>query len=552
MSTPPPPTHLGPAALRSAALGALPRASVIVFDRDLQILLAEGQALTRHGFDPAAMVGRPLADVVPAAGYEQLEPVYLAALAGEAGSLEYRSSDGTRWYHVDVAPLSAEGEPVGGIVISQDITEAMEAREALDASHRWLQDILDSLAQPISVKDADARFALVNRAYEEGLGLTREQLVGKTVHDVYPPEYADAYAADDERALADGPVTEERPAPWGDGSIHVFQMTRAALRRPDGTAYGLCGVGIDVTDRKRAEEQVRNLTRQFETAFEAAPIGMALVSLDGRWLRVNRRLCEITGYSPDELAEMTFQDITHPEDLEADLAQADQLLAGEIESYTMEKRYFTKAGHLIWVLLSGSLVRDDAGEPLHFIAQVTDISERRRMIARLQELADRDPVTDLLNRRRFEDELRQQVARCRRYGEQASLLLLDIDHFKAINDRYGHALGDAALRVIGRTVKARVRATDVVARIGGDEFAVLLLNVGADQAGRLAEEIREAIHATPVTLSGRTTDITVSIGLQPLDATTKDEQAAFAGADDAMYAAKRGGRDRVSIALDNS
>ena len=110
---------------------------------------------------------------------------------------------------------------------------------------------------------------------------------------------------------------------------------------------------------------------------------------------------------------MTFQEITHPDDLDADLAQVDALLAGEIDTYEMEKRYFTKDGHLIWVLLAVAIVREDDGTPRHFISQVQDISARKRLEAHTYELANRDPITSLYNRRRFEEELKRQIGRCR-------------------------------------------------------------------------------------------------------------------------------------------
>jgi PAS domain S-box-containing protein len=121
----------------------------------------------------------------------------------------------------------------------------------------------------------------------------------------------------------------------------------------------------------------QQLEQIFQSAFTDAPVGMAIVALDGHWLDVNPSLCEIVGYSKEELLQMTFQNITHPDDLSADLAFVHQLLEGEIRSYKMEKRYFHKNGHIIWVLLSGSMTRDAANQPLYFIAQITDISERK-------------------------------------------------------------------------------------------------------------------------------------------------------------------------------
>lgn len=123
----------------------------------------------------------------------------------------------------------------------------------------------------------------------------------------------------------------------------------------------------------------------FESAFEFAAIGMALVAPDGRWLRVNRALCDLTGYSAAELMESSFQEITHPDDLNLDLENLDKLLRGEISTYQIEKRYFRKSGEIVWVVLTVSLVRDTAGEPLFFISQIKDISARKRAEQELRE-----------------------------------------------------------------------------------------------------------------------------------------------------------------------
>ncbi len=186
----------------------------------------------------------------------------------------------------------------------------------------------------------------------------------------------------------------------------------------------------DLTERRAAERRAGLAERDFEAAFRAAPHGVAIVGLDGIFLHVNQKLAAILGYSIEELSNITFQEITHPDDLDADLAQVSSLLAGEIDTYEMEKRYYTKSGHLIWALLAVAIVRDEDGTPRHFISQIQDISTRKRLEAHTFELANRDAITSLYNRRRFEEELRRQIERCREEGESAALLLLDLDRFK--------------------------------------------------------------------------------------------------------------------------
>ena len=160
-------------------------------------------------------------------------------------------------------------------------------------------------------------------------------------------------------------------------------LAQGAISRSEQLATANRELQHEVTERKRAEEELRGSEDRFTSAFEHASIGMALVSPEGRWIKVNRALCHLMGYEAEELYEKTFQDITHPEDLELDLSQVRQVLAGEILSYQMEKRYFHKEGRLVWALLSVSLVRDLQGKPLYFISQIQDITERKEAEAAL-------------------------------------------------------------------------------------------------------------------------------------------------------------------------
>jgi PAS domain S-box-containing protein len=154
----------------------------------------------------------------------------------------------------------------------------------------------------------------------------------------------------------------------------------------DGHTVGMRGMVQDITYRKAAEETLRLSESRFRNAFEHSAIGMALVSPEGKWLKVNKQVCDLLGYTEDELMCRTFQDITHPEDLDADVAYVGQMLAGELKTYQMEKRYFHKNGQIIWVLLAVSLVRDAQGAPLHFISQIVNITERKKAEEELSRL----------------------------------------------------------------------------------------------------------------------------------------------------------------------
>ncbi len=312
----------------------------------------------------------------------------------------------------------------------------------------------------------------------------------------------------------------------------------------------------DVALRRRAEEDAREQAlraleaeERFRSAFDNAPIGLALVGLDGSWIRVNQALCEMTGYSERELLARTFQEITHPDDLEADLALMQRTLADEIRTYEIEKRYFHADGTTISALLSVSLVRDAEGEPRYFVSQVQDITERKRQEQELLFLSSHDVLTGLANRREFSADMRRRIAERDRYGRAFAVVLLDLDHFKYINDSLGHGVGDRVLRSVAEVLRGRLRDTDVVARLGGDEFACVLAGADEETGVRIAGELLEAVRGLRVAAAGsRELRVSASAGVVctgQLESETED--TLLAAADLAMYAAKDAGRDSVVL-----
>jgi diguanylate cyclase (GGDEF)-like protein/PAS domain S-box-containing protein len=234
----------------------------------------------------------------------------------------------------------------------------------------------------------------------------------------------------------------------------------------------------------------------FRSAFDNAPIGMALTGTDGRFLAVNRGLCELTGRSASELLATTFQEITHPEDLLATVRDARRMLAGEEVEHEIEKRYLRPDGTIVWGQLRTVLVRGGDGEPLHFISHIVDISERKRAeddvvtsARRLHDLALRDPLTGLRNHRDFREALEIEIERAARYGRDLSVAIFDVDDFTRLNAQAGRANGDSILRGVARVIEQVSRRPDLAARIGGDEFGLILPETHADGATRAGERV---------------------------------------------------------------
>ena len=265
---------------------------------------------------------------------------------------------------------------------------------------------------------------------------------------------------------------------------------------------------------------------------------MALAGLDGRFIRTNRALSDILGYPREQLIAKTFTDITHPDDLQAGVGAAERLASGATGVYQTEKRYIHASGRTIWARLSVSLVRDAHEAPQGLIAQIQDISDQKLLEQGLRHLADHDSLTGLANRRFLEEQLELEIVRCQRYSMKAGLLMFDLDGFKKINDEHGHKAGDAVLKAVAARMQTRIRTTDLLARIGGDEFA-LLLRTDAGEAPAIAGELRRCIAACPVETPGPPIQLDVSIGIATIDQLTTDGESALATADNAMYRDKR-------------
>ncbi|HEV3000773.1 MAG TPA: EAL domain-containing protein [Solirubrobacteraceae bacterium] len=305
----------------------------------------------------------------------------------------------------------------------------------------------------------------------------------------------------------------------------------------------------DIREREQAERRNREAEARFARAFDEGPIGMAIVGLDGHWLRVNRAMCEMTGYAAEDFVGMSFDDLTHPEDVAIGVDQLMAAVSGDVDRFEVEKRLITASGDEIVVLLSGALVRDDLGRPLYFLSHTSDVTERRMSQHRLEYLADHDSLTGLLNRRRFDQELERQLAHTRRYGNPATLLMLDLDHFKVVNDTFGHAVGDELISRLADALRDRVRTTDIVARLGGDEFGLLLPETTVEQAETLAADLLELVHREGhVVRDDCAVRVTASIGVATLDpAREQTAEEVLIDADVAMYQAKDGGRATYAV-----
>ena len=284
-------------------------------------------------------------------------------------------------------------------------------------------------------------------------------------------------------------------------------------------------------------------TDVFESFFDHAGIGLALADLTTRYVRVNELYASLLGQAPEDLVGVPFSEVLHPSGGRGDRLHTDLLLAGAESSLDAEERYVTADGRTLWVLHAVTLVRRE-GQPAWFAVSAQDITERRvaeeelrDLTATLAERAVRDPLTGLANRVLLEERLRMALSRDAREGRSTAVLYLDLDGFKAVNDRHGHAVGDAVLSGMADRLSAAVRPSDTVARLGGDEFVVLLEGASPGDVTALRDRIAARV-CEPVRCGDIDVRVGVSIGTALAEHGDAEPQALLALADRRMYADK--------------
>jgi diguanylate cyclase (GGDEF)-like protein/PAS domain S-box-containing protein len=304
---------------------------------------------------------------------------------------------------------------------------------------------------------------------------------------------------------------------------------------------------LQAEQAERHIDALRESEQRFRSAFDYAA-GTGLVAPDGRWIQVNKSLCDMLGFTEAELLLGSFQRLSHPDDLNLILEQLKKLREGGISSLQLEHRFFHKSGQVRWVLLSVATIKDTQSQAENLIFQMQDISQRKQAEKKLVHDAFHDALTGLPNRMFFMDQLKQTVQRVKRHPQPPfAVLFLDFDRFKVINDSLGHMVGDQLLIAIANKLRANVRPGDTVARLGGDEFTILLDSLknpddAIDMARRLLSNLSEQFK-----LPGREVFITASLGVTLSTNGYEHAEDVLRDADTAMYQAKSLGRARYEV-----
>jgi diguanylate cyclase (GGDEF)-like protein/PAS domain S-box-containing protein len=503
-------------------------------------------AFTRMtGYEPADILGRtPRVLQSPKTDRRELDRLRRALKLWEPVEVELLNvhKDGTEfWVQINITPVCDEtGWWTHWIAVQRDIT-ARKSREVA------VQKMVDSTSDLMFVVDDDGLIASASPSAACVLGYEPAFFLQRPINDL-------THAQDRERL---GRVLAEDPAVRLVGSTAV----EVRLRRQDGSwlwveavasdmgdapTHASLLVCVDITARRRAEADLKAINDQFRSAFDDAPIGMAMTESSGQIVLVNAALCDLLGYSEAALVQMTVQDITHPDDVEPGRRQRAELLSGTATRHKHETRFISAAGDTVGVLHSSSIVADGEGLPRHLIDHIEDITERQNFERDLRFQALHDTLTGLPTRALLTDRLQQALNAGERSGTSVALIFLDLDRFKLINDSFGHQVGDQVLTNIARRLTAALRPEDTASRLSGDEFVVLCHDSSPERAAVTAAGLA-AVFDHPISIDGTAIKVGASIGVAVSQPGRTTADSLLKNADDAMYSAKDGGRGRIAV-----
>jgi|GEM_PF-4483973 len=430
--------------------------------------------------------------------------------------------------------------------IARDITLRKEAEKMILESEEKFRAISSVARDAIILINGTGEVVFWNHAAEKMFGYSSSEIIGKELHAIIAADInLNSYRTkmDHFKKTGNGHVigkTLELEAEKRDGTLFPVELTVSPVKLKD--SWFAIGIVRDIAARKSYEKALKAAKERAELLFRVTPSAIFTVDRNHRITSWNKKAEELTGYSSDEIVGTTCNEFA--------LGPCDKscrLFTENIDKplTASECTIKRKDGKTRIISKNSDLLRDENNEIIGGIESFEDITEKKEQEERLAYLAGHDPLTGLPNRRSLESALERATARARR-GTISTLLFIDLDNFKQVNDTLGHKIGDEVLITLTKLLKKELRTEDILARIGGDEFAILLEMTDIDKAQHIAERLRQSVAQHDFTLSRRKYDLSISIGIARIDG-KYEPGVSMSRADKAMYKAKEKGRNRAVL-----
>lgn len=426
-------------------------------------------------------------------------------------------------------------------------TALATSNELLSDQQIHLQTLIETLPDLVWLKNAEGVYLSCNTRFENFFGAKVSEIIGKTDYDFVDKELADFFREHDKMAMEkNGPsVNEEWVTFSNDGHQELLETTKAPVYDHHGKLIGVLGIAHNITDRKKAEDLLTEQKEYLETIVENEPECVKVVSLDGQLQTMNRAGLEMLEVDSLEEAQKTgLSEFVNLEHRKAFFELHKKVCSGE--SGVLEFPIKGKRGTERWLETHAAPLHDAQGNVTAFLGITRDITEHKVYQSTLESQARVDYLTGVNNRRHFMELAEVELARAIRYENTLSLLMMDIDFFKKVNDSHGHKTGDAVLRKLAEVSRLALREVDIIGRLGGEEFAILLPETDHREAYEVADRLRQELGKARIALgSGLPLSFTVSIGVTSLLSKEDNIDMLLNRADVALYEAKNSGRNKV-------
>ncbi len=517
----------------------------------LRFLVVNRAAVAIYGYSEEEFLEMTIEDIRPDQELQRLHDDLANSpqeAAQQSGAWTHRCKDG-RLIQVEISshPLLMAGHKAR-FVFAHDVTSRLRIEKALHASQEMTQLVVDHIPHQIFWKDMDLHYRGCNDVFLRAAGLSsQEEVVGKSDFDFPWSHNAERIRADDAKIIRSGVphLNREDHLLFADGSVHWFLINKLPLHDQAGQTIGLLGTIEDVSERKQVELMLQLHNRALESSVNA--IAITAIHDDSDAIDyANRALAELTGHAASDLVGRSLEQLLASGDDGAARTALHEAVHGQSDVQLMLRGQH-RDGRSWWAQLHVAPVGGSEGRHTHRVCVLTDMTSTMDYQAQLEHQANHDALTGLPNRNLCSDRLAQAISYAQRYGHTVWVAFLDLDNFKLVNDNLGHEAGDELLRTVAQRLRSCVRDTDTVARMGGDEFVLVLLDgQEATPSQAMLRKIIDSVSA-PVQLAGQEHMVTCSMGVALYPADSIEPQLLMRYADIAMYRAKESGRNQVQF-----